>query len=199
MSNEINTNEAKIYNPEEYKDIQHKHFIKDVGIKELAEIAKLAKENGVKCSARIEGDKATVTLDGEKKDFIKTAHSIIDNKEQTALAKEDDVSYFNKQGYGKIKNKFHITCDKKTAAAISKMAESEKVQHSVKWTPEKAVVCLDGDHKDLCFKALNFAKKQMPENTVEHKANKMAEWADKAADKAELSRENDVQQKNNSR
>ena len=104
--------------------------------------------------------------------------------------KSKQPTYHNKEAYSQIVNKFHISgCSTKTASSISGMAEKEGVVHSVKYDGDRSVVTLDGDRKDFCYKALGYAKKHDTEHSVEHKAEKMSRWGDKAKTLAEHQKE----------
>lgn len=168
MSYEIRA--PKYYNKEAFKEIENKTYL-NTDAATAFQIAQRATAANIEFSAKYDGAKSAVTVDGVKdRAFVEAMRAEFNIPETTSQEKqskqpkrEKKVTYFNREGFKDIQNKTYIRTDSKTAYSISKEAAKQGIEHSAKYAGEKSAVTVDGvKNKDFI-------------ETVKN----MAEWADK--------------------
>ena len=160
----------KYYNKEAFKEIENKTYL-NTDASTAFQIAQRATAANIEFSAKYDGAKSAVTVDGVKaRAFVEAMRAEFNIPETTSQEKqskqpkrEKKVTYFNREGFKDIQNKIYIRTDSKTAYSISKEAAKQGIEHSAKYAGEKSAVTVDGvKNKDFI-------------ETVKN----MAEWADK--------------------
>lgn len=160
----------KYYNKEAFKEIENKTYL-NTDAATAFQIAQRATAANIEFSAKYDGAKSAVTVDGVKdRAFVEAMRAEFNIPETTSQEKqskqpkrEKKVTYFNREGFKDIQNKTYIRTDSKTAYSISKEAAKQGIEHSAKYAGEKSAVTVDGvKNKDFI-------------ETVKN----MAEWADK--------------------
>ena len=168
MSYESRT--PKYYKKEAFKEIENKTYL-NTDAATAFQIAQRATAANIEFSAKYDGAKSAVTVDGVRdRAFVEAMRAEFNIPETTSQEKqskqpkrEKKVTYFNREGFKDIQNKTYIRTDSKTAYSISKEAAKQGIEHSAKYAGEKAAVTVDGvKNKDFI-------------ETVKN----MAEWADK--------------------
>ena len=157
--------EPSFFNKDSYKDIRNKVYI-NCDAKTAYDIGQQAQQFNVKYAIKYDGGKSSVTVDGVAGknflDFISKSYpqARISEPKQAERptqqqtqemkgAKADDTpkkspSFFNRDGFSQIQNKTFVNTDSKTAYSISKAAQDEGVEHSVKYAGQHSTVTLDG-------------------------------------------------------
>lgn len=160
----------KYYNKEAFKEIENKTYL-NTDAATAFQIAQRATAANIEFSAKYDGAKSVVTIDGVRdRAFVEAMRAEFNIPETTSQEKqskqpkrEKKVTYFNREGFKDIQNKTYIRTDSKTAYSISKEAAKQGIEHSAKYAGEKSAVTVDGiKNKDFI-------------ETVKN----MAEWADK--------------------
>lgn len=169
----------KYYNKEAFKEIENKTYL-NTDAATAFQIAQRATAANIEFSAKYDGAKSAVTVDGVKdRAFVEAMRAEFNIPEQTHSApvqnkgyfgreqtqqsspayfgrqpeepKQDKgATYFNREGFKDIQNKEYIRTDAKTAYTISQEAQKFGIEHSVKYDGEKSAVTLDGV-KDKAF------------------------------------------------
>ena len=135
---------AKYFNKHSYGEIENKAFL-SCNAKTAYEISQKAQEQGVTFSAKYDGDKSSIVVDGVKdKAFVDAM------KTEFKVHTADDPTFFNSRAYKDIHNKTFISCDAKTAYAIGQKAQEQGVTFSAKYDGDKSSIVVDGA-KDIAF------------------------------------------------
>ncbi|MBR6983479.1 MAG: GGDEF domain-containing protein [Ruminococcus sp.] len=200
VSEESKKREPSFFNKGAYRAMQNKTYI-NCDTKTAYDISQTAQNMGIQHSVKYDGSKSSVVLDGVKnKDFVnfvsdqyKSVDISAERPKQntyqehphnryaaqnqsygsTQPGQKKAPTFFNKEGFGAISNKIYVNTDSRTAYNISKAAQMNGVEHSVKYDGEHSIVTLDGV-KDRHFIDI---------------INSMAEWAAKVQIKAAQMRE----------
>ena len=172
--------EPTFFNSRVYKDIENKAFI-SCDAKTAYAIGQKAQEQGVTFSAKYDGDKSSIVIDGVKdKAFIDAV------KAEFKVHTADEPTYYNRKAYKDIENKEYINTDAKTAYAIGQKAQEQGVTFSAKFDGDKSAVTVDGV-KDKAF--VDAVKKEF--NIID-KLDEVLDIADKieeAFDNGELDKD----------
>ena len=139
-----NQSTAKFFNKHSYGEIENKAFL-SCDAKTAYEIGQKAQEQGVTFSAKYDGDKSAVVVDG-----VKDKAFVDEVKAEFKVHTPDEPTFFNKKAYKDIENKFFFNTDAKTAYAIGQKAQEQGVTFSTKFDGNKSVVVVDG-MKDKTF------------------------------------------------
>lgn len=195
MSNQENKS-PKFYNKDNFKSIQNKEYI-NTDAATAFKIAQKAMAENVDFSAKYDGARSAVTVDGVKdRAFVEVVRKEFNIPESSRAEKssqhyrreaapqekkpayfghndrqqthENDPKYFNREGFKDIQNKEYIRTDSKTAYEISKEAQKHGIGHSVKYDGARSAVTLDGV-KDKDFVAAVRRKFNIPENSRNEK------------------------------
>ena len=144
MENQQTQSTAKFFNKHSYGEIENKTFI-SCDSKTAYEIGQKAQEQGITYSAKFDGDKSAVVVDGVKdKEFVDAV------KAEFKVHTPDEPTFFNSRAYKDIENKTFISCDAKTAYEIGQKAQEQGITHSAKFDGNKSSVVVDGV-KDKAF------------------------------------------------
>ena len=188
--------EPSFYNKNIYGSIQNKTYI-NCGAKTAYEISQSAQTLKVPHSVKYDGSRSSVVVDGVQNkqflDYLATSYPGIRISQGNQVEKAElntptrpvydqqraqgeqkkSPTYFNRDGYSQIDNKTYVDTDSRTAYSISKAAQEQGVEHSVKYNGNRSTVTLDGV-KDRRFLDL---------------ISSMADWAAKVQIKAAQMRE----------
>ena len=144
MENQQTQSTAKFFNKHSYGEIENKTYI-SCDAKTAYEIGQKAQEQGITYSAKFDGDKSAVVVDGVKdKEFVDAV------KAEFKAHTPDEPTFFNSRAYKDIENKTFISCDAKTAYEIGQKAQEQGITHSAKFDGNKSSVVVDGV-KDKAF------------------------------------------------
>lgn len=133
-----NQSTAKFFNKHSYGEIENKTYIY-CDAKTAYEIGQKAQEQGVTFSAKYDGDKSAVVVDGVKdKAFVDAV------KAEFKVHTPDEPTFFNKSAYKDIENKEFINTDAKTAYAIGQKAQEQGITFSAKFDGDNSAVTVDG-------------------------------------------------------
>ena len=135
---------AKYFNKHSYGEIENKAFL-SCDAKTAYEISQKAQEQGVTFSAKYDGDKSSIVVDGAKDIAFVDAM-----KREFKVHTSDDPTFFNSRAYKDIENKTFLNTDAKTAYAIGQKAQEQGVIYSAKFDGDKSAVTVDGV-KDKAF------------------------------------------------
>lgn len=157
--------EPSFFNKDSYRDIQNKVYI-DCDAKTAYDIGQQAQEFNVKYAIKYDGGRSSVTVDAiAGKDFLdfisksypharisepkQAERPVQQQSQEMKVGKSDNTpgkspSFFNKDGFSQIQNKTFVNTDSKTAYSISRAAQDEGVEHSVKYAGQHSTVTLDG-------------------------------------------------------
>ena len=139
-----NQSTAKFFNKHSYGEIENKAFL-SCDAKTAYAIGQKAQEQGITYSAKFDGDKSAVVVDGVKdKEFVEAV------KAEFKVHTPDEPTFFNSRAYKDIENKTFISCDAKTAYEIGQKAQEQGITHSAKFDGNKSSVVVDGV-KDKAF------------------------------------------------
>ena len=139
-----NQSTAKFFNKHSYGEIENKAFL-SCDAKTAYEIGQKAQEQGVTFSAKYDGDKSAVVVDG-----VKDKAFVDEVKAEFKVHTPDEPTFFNSKAYKDIENKAFLNTDAKTAYAIGQKAQEQGVTFSTKFDGNKSVVVVDG-MKDKTF------------------------------------------------
>ena len=219
---------APVYiNKEVYRNIQNKVFL-NADAEAVKEIAEKAKIMDVDFSAKLDGKKSTITLDGMKAaGFVqmmreqynipeKTEHSrnYADSKSYDKQP-DSNASYINRENFRFIQNKTYLQTDSRTAQEIASKAQMMNVPFAAKINGDKSTVTFDGI-KDSGFIQMMSSQYNIapfrPQysrqynsqryGTFSNAVGKMSAWADKVQNRKqqnELNRGNYYNRNNNAR
>ena len=138
MENQKTQSTAKFFNKHSYGEIENKTYIY-CDAKTAYEIGQKAQEQGITYSAKFDGDKSAVVVDGVKdKEFVDAV------KAEFKVHTPDEPTFFNSRAYKDIENKTYISCDAKTAYAIGQKAQEQGITYSAKFDRDKSTVVVDG-------------------------------------------------------
>lgn len=151
--------EPSFFNKDSYRDIQNKVYI-DCDAKTAYDIGQQAQEFNVKYAIKYDGGRSSVTVDAiAGKDFLdfisksypqarisepKQAERSTQQQSQDRESLKKEPKFFNRDGFSRIQNKTFVNTDSKTAYSISRAAQDEGVEHSVKYAGQHSTVTLDG-------------------------------------------------------
>ena len=139
-----NQSTAKFFNKHSYGEIENKAFL-SCDAKTAYAIGQKAQEQGITYSAKFDGNKSAVVVDGVKnKEFVEAV------KAEFKVHTPDEPTFFNSRAYKDIENKAYISCDAKTAYAIGQKAQEQGITYSAKFDGNKSAVVVDGV-KDKTF------------------------------------------------
>ncbi|MBR1444134.1 MAG: GGDEF domain-containing protein [Firmicutes bacterium] len=189
ISEESRKREPTFFNKNSYKDIENKAYI-NCDAKMAYDISQTAQQMNVEHSVKYDGFKSSVVVDGKQNseflDYVKSSYQSARVSEpvaksphnnevkkpekpaQNTNAPKKETTFFNRDGFSQISNKTYVNTDSKTAYNISKAAQVNGVEHSVKYNGDRSTVTFDGV-KDRSF--LDIIKN-------------VAEWAEKVQIKA---------------
>ena len=139
-----NQSTAKFFNKHSYGEIENKAFL-SCDAKTAYEIGQKAQEQGVTFSAKYDGDKSAVVVDG-----VKDKAFVDEVKAEFKVHTPDEPTFFNSKAYKDIENKAFLNTDAKTAYAIGQKAQEQGVIFSAKFDGAKSAVTVDGV-KDKAF------------------------------------------------
>ena len=133
-----NQSTAKFFNKHSYGEIENKAFL-SCDAKTAYEIGQKAQEQGVTFSAKYDGDKSAVVVDG-----VKDKAFVDEVKAEFKVHTPDEPTFFNSKAYKDIENKAFLNTDAKTAYAIGQKAQEQGITYSAKFDRDKSTVVVDG-------------------------------------------------------
>lgn len=133
-----NQSTAKFFNKHSYGEIENKAFL-SCDAKTAYEIGQKAQEQGVTFSAKYDGDKSAVVVDG-----VKDKAFVDEVKAEFKVHTPDEPTFFNSKAYKDIENKAFLNTDAKTAYAIGQKAQKQGITYSAKFDRDKSTVVVDG-------------------------------------------------------